>query len=71
MPDCWNVLECPLGYRVKCPAYPFAGHKCWTLEGQACDRAHVDADAASGCFDCSFFQLMMARKHLGEKQGAH
>ena len=70
MPDCWNVLECPLEHREKCGAYPSAGRQCWTVENRQCAGAHFGQDDVD-CAECAFYRVMMARRQRGERPGAH
>lgn len=41
---CWEIKECPVERRCKCPAWEFGiGHLCWFINGTICEGA-VQAD---------------------------
>ncbi len=51
-PFCWEIKDCRLGQRERCPAYR-AGKNCWEVAGTALDR---------GCsIDCETCPVILSR----------
>jgi DNA-binding XRE family transcriptional regulator len=59
---CWNVKECPVEQRDRCPAWQLkAGNFCWFINGTICEGEIHDnwEDKIKVCRKCPMFQSKM------------
>jgi len=57
---CWDLMNCALGSRQKCPAYKTEEERCWMIEGTWCKGAQ-QGDARSklkNCMTCEAFKVL-------------
>ncbi len=57
---CWEILNCPLSSRQKCPAYNSEEDRCWHIAGTWCKGAQ-QGDARSklrNCMTCEAFKVI-------------
>ncbi|MDO9287609.1 MAG: methyl-accepting chemotaxis protein [Thermodesulfovibrionales bacterium] len=57
---CWDVMNCPTGSRLKCPAYNAQEDRCWMITGTWCKGAQ-QGDARSklrNCMTCEAFKVI-------------
>ncbi len=58
--NCWDVVNCKLEYRQKCPAFESKEKRCWLIEGTWCGGT-MQGDAKSKrkrCMNCQAFKKM-------------
>jgi len=59
---CWEIMNCPITSRQKCPAYNAEEERCWTIAGTWCKGAE-QGDFRSkirNCMTCQAFQVIQA-----------
>jgi len=57
---CWDILNCPLNAREKCPAYNAAEERCWQITGTWCN-GNQQGDFRSklkNCMTCEAFRVL-------------
>jgi len=57
---CWDILNCPMGSRQKCPAHNAPEDRCWLITGTWCKGAQ-QGDARSklrNCMNCEAFRVI-------------
>jgi len=60
MKQCWEVRNCPAGWRENCAAWEFqAGHYCWFINGTYCQGRFEDSwqKKLGICRKCEVFRL--------------
>ena len=61
---CWVIMECPPERRGGCPAYQKKlGHRCWTVEGTACQRDQGE-NWPEACKNCKVYKKLSATNRL-------
>lgn len=59
---CWDIMNCPMTSRQKCPAYNAEEERCWTIAGTWCKGAQ-QGDLRSklrNCMTCQAFRVIQA-----------
>jgi len=58
--NCWDIMNCGLEFRQKCPAFNAEEKRCWLLEGTWCGgEKQGDAKAKKHrCMSCNAFKQM-------------
>ncbi|MBI5641606.1 MAG: hypothetical protein HZA17_14395 [Nitrospirae bacterium] len=57
---CWDILNCPIASRQKCPAYDVAEDRCWQITGTWC-KGNQQGDFRSklkNCMTCEAFRVI-------------
>jgi methyl-accepting chemotaxis protein len=60
--NCWDVMNCAMEFRSKCPGYNAQEKRCWLIEGTWCGGVK-QGDAKSKrhrCMNCKAFKIMTA-----------
>ncbi len=63
---CWDILNCDMANRMKCPAYKSPEKRCWLIEGTWC-KGVLQGDARSklaNCMHCNAFKVMQGVSSL-------
>ena len=70
---CWELKDCPLEKKEKCPAWKFhTGHMCWFINGTICQgKAHRDwYEKMRFCLNCEAFKpVNLLLRSLGWTEG--
>jgi DNA-binding transcriptional regulator YiaG len=58
---CWEITDCPVEKRAKCPSTKTGGHLCWFVSGRMCEGApEMDDDDMLPCLECPVVQRMLS-----------
>ncbi len=57
--NCWEIVNCDMKIRKKCPAYPDKGNICWKITGTKCDAGKMRKaslrEKLEFCRQCEFY----------------
>ncbi len=57
---CWDIMNCPINSRQKCPAYMAEEERCWLISGTWCKGAQQGdfKDKLRNCMTCEAFRTI-------------
>lgn len=60
--NCWEFKDCDENIRIKCPAYPDKGKKCWKVTGTKCEGGIIEKSTLMEKIlycrnNCNFYKL--------------
>ena len=65
--NCWGFFDCSKEDKSRCPAYTEnRGQECWIVAARNTELINSGVGVTDGekrCWDCSFFQLMLAENN--------
>jgi hypothetical protein len=68
-PNCWEMMNCSIDVRNRCPAYPDMGRECWKVTGTKCNAGTLEESSLSEKIiycrgKCAYYKKYIARGHL-------